>query len=310
MAVTADRLLTGVKRRISMPASQVLLLDSDILQLADDVIKERVVPLLRSVRQDFFVRTTDTAFVEDQAEYDIPYRALGRTLRDLKLYDSSGNHRDIALVAIEDEQYFSNLGSPVGWGFYFKGDKIVIVPTPQDDTYGLQIWWELPPANLCKLEDAGTVTSFTATTVTFSSLPATFVIGAVVDFVQGISGNSTLAMDKTITNVNSTTITFAADVIPTDLAVGDYVSIAQTSPVIQLPNEAYPYLETLTCQRVLEAISDYEGLARLQEDEKIAEKNLKQILEPRAVGESTVFVNRTSLVRGARGRFLTSGYWF
>lgn len=308
MTITSDRFLDGVKRRISLPANENLLSDSDLLQLADDVTKERVVPVIRSVRQDYFVTITDTDFVVDQKYYDIPYRAVGRTIRDLKLRDQNDNRRDMALIAIEDEHYFVPSTIPIG--FYFYGDRIAIVPTPTDDTYGIEIWWEMPPSLLVPVDEAAVVSSLTDTTVTVDAVPSGITTGSVIDFIKGTSGNSTIAYDKTITGIASTTLSFASDVIPDNLAVGDYISLAETTPVLQLPNEAAPLLEALTCQRALGAVSDFEGADRLQKSIDDAEKYLKINLEPRAVGESTVFVNRKSLLRGVRGRFLTSGYYF
>jgi uncharacterized membrane protein len=308
MAVTADRLIAGVKRRITIPASQALITNEDILQYADDCIKYKLVPLIKSVVQDFFVTKTITELVADQREYAIPYRTIGRTLRDLKILDGGDGRYDIPLIAIEDEQYYCQ-GASMPQGHYFYGDRIAIIPTPISTDYSLEIWYELQPSELVVLSDAAVVVSKTATTVVVSSVPSTIVNGSVVDFIQGISGCSTLAMDKTITGLASTTLTFAADEIPSDLAAGDYVSIKQTSPVIQLPDEAYPLLETVTAMRCLQAISDYESIERLKGDEKEEEKNLKLILEPRNRGETTKIIKRNGFLRGFRSR-LNGGYYY
>ena len=84
MAKTTTEFLASVKRRISMPAQQSLLDDDDILSLGDECLTAYVVPMLVSIRQDYFVYVQDTPLVSGQSNYDIPYRALGRSLRDLK----------------------------------------------------------------------------------------------------------------------------------------------------------------------------------------------------------------------------------
>lgn len=301
MAKTADRLLTGVKRRITLPSNEVLIDDSDILQLADDVIKIELVPLLLSLRQDYFVYRSSVTTVANQSVYDIPYRAIGRTLRDLKLRDTGGVVRDLSLLALEDEHLF-----PVGvtpHSFYFRGDKIVLVPTPTGGGFTLDIWWDMPPSELVTLSDVGVVTNVAATSVTVTNAPDTLVPGAVVDFVQARSGNCILYYDKTITGVAGDTISFASGDIPEELIAGDYVCLAQKSPVIMLPDECYPYLETLTAKRVLMSIGDFEGQSALEKGEAQELKMIKLMLEPRIVGESTKIINRRSLLRGVRSRY-------
>ena len=304
MTITADRLLEGVKRRISTPTSQVLMTDADILAIADDITKTYMVPLLMSLNQDYFVTSSEVAFVTDQAEYDIPYRAVGRALRDLKIVDSSDTVRDVSLIPIEDAHRFTQSSTP--HSFYFKGDQVVIVPTPSETTTSIQFWWEEPPSNLVKVDAAGLITAIVSPVVTVATLPSTMIAGVDVDFVKGRSGNSTIGMDKDIVSVLGTDITFASADIPSRLAVGDYVTLAQTTPVVQLPNECYPLLESYVGRRVLLAVGDTDGARAMDEDVRVEDKNLKLMLEPRIQGEPTVIINRNGLLRG-RGFFARRG---
>lgn len=300
MAMTADRLLTGVKRRVSIPASQVLMTDSDILQLADDVTKAYIVPIFLSVRQDFFVTSSLTQLVDAQASYDIPYRAVARGLRDLKVVDASGTTRDVALVAIEDEHRFSQ--TTTIHSFYFKGDKVVLIPAPNSPASGdsVEFWWEQPPANLCKTSDAALITGISGGTITVSSVPSTMTAGVDVDFVKSTSGNATLAYDIDISSVTATTVVVSSSDVPSTLAVGDYISLAETTPYIQLPNEAFTLLESLTGKRVAMSIGDYDAADRLDKDIDKEDKNLKLLCEPRIQGEPTIIINRSGLLRGRR----------
>ena len=300
MAKTADRLLSGVKSRAIVPASQTLFDDEDILSFADDVTEQLMVPLLKAAREEYFVTFSVQAVTSGVRAYDIPYRAVGRGLRDAKLITGTLT-RDLAKIAIEDEHMYTKAGSGTPVGFYFRGDKFVLVPTPSTGSMSLEFWYEMAPSRLVTTGSAAVVTGFTATTVTVSTAPSTLATGTVVDFVRGRSGNSVLAMDKTITNATGSTYTFAAADVPTDLALGDYVSVAETTPVIQLPNEAYPLLETATTRRVLAALGDFEGANVLQKDEDEETKRFKSLIEPRVEGEGTIIINRRGLLRGSRG---------
>lgn len=298
MTVTSDEFVDGVKSRISMPASQALLTDADIRKFGDKVIKAHLVPLLVSMRQDFFVTSSTTATVASQDSYAIPYRAIGRGLRDLKIVDSSSTVRDLALIQIEDCHRFNQTASV--HSFYFKGDKVVLIPTPIDALASLQFWWEEPPQPMCAVASAALITAISSGSITLSNLPSTMTATVTVDFVKGKSGNATIGMDVAIVSASSPTLSFSTSDIPSDLEVGDYVSLAQTSPVVQLPNECLPLLETRTAQRILRSIGDYDGANALADDVKDEEKNLKALLEPRIQGEPTIIMNRNGLLRGRR----------
>ena len=53
MSVDTSRFLRGLKRRITVPAAQQLIGDTGFLELGDDVMLDKMVPLVMSTRQDF-----------------------------------------------------------------------------------------------------------------------------------------------------------------------------------------------------------------------------------------------------------------
>lgn len=296
MTVTCDQFLVGVKRSITIPANQQLMTDQDMLDLGSDSIRDKMIPLLMSTNQNFFVTTYLQNLVVGQSKYPIHYRAVARGLRDLKLVNSTNNTMDLRLIALEDEHLFASQAQPVG--FYFSGDSIMIVPSPIVAGTQLKQFFNLQPNQLVCTTDAAKVTAVAAGVLTCSSVPTTIIAGSVVDFVQGRQGCSTLGMDVVVTSVSGTQIFFTAADIPTDLIIGDYVALAQQSPVVQLPDEAVQLLETLTGMRVLQAIGDYEGAKSNQVSAMQQEKDLLKILQPRIEGESTKVINRNGLLRG------------
>lgn len=279
-----------------IPASQTAFDDDKMLLVADQIVKRKLVPLIMSLRQDYFVYSEEEATVEDQAAYDIPYRAVGRIVRDLKLIDSSDNTRDMTLLPLERAHEYTS--SSTTHSFYFKGDQVVLVPAPTSADYSIEWWYLLQPSKFVKEEDCAEVTSTTLTVVTVPLVPSTITAGVVVDFIRGTAGGRILAMDKTVQSVTSSTITFTSGDIPTDLAEGDWISVKQTTPVAMLPDEAQPLLALMTTQRILRSIGDMEGATSLNEDIKDAEKELKMLLEPRVQGEPTPVFQRYGLLRG------------
>lgn len=309
MTVTADFLVNAAQRRVVVPASQSLLTNTDFLDIANNIMKSRMVTTIESVNQEFFVYDVLIPLVAGVSEYSIPYRALGRALRELKMVSldpndttQTNNTRNLVQVALEDAQVYE--ASALTAGFYFKSDKIRLVPNVPssiDPYQALQAFYRLPPNDLVYTSQAAEVASVSGNDVTVLSVPSTFVVGENVDFIQGVSGNSILAMDKAITNIAGTTISFGSSSVPSDLVAGDWISLAGTSPVINFcPNEAYPYFESCVAHRLAQIMGDFEGMAQLKDDISEDKKNLLSILEPRIDGEPTIIINRSSLVRGNR----------
>lgn len=311
MAITSEYLLAGVKRRISVPANQVLLENSDILAIADTVIRSTIVPMFEAVNQDYFVTVSNVALVASQSTYDIPYRAVGRALRELKIKDSATdeiNIRNLAKVAIPDIELW--LGDTQPTGFYFLGDQITLLPSVSSavQTDYLEMWYRVVPSQLVETSEVATVVSVGATDITVDAVPSGITTSTPVDFVQAKSGSRIYAMDITPTATASTTISFSSSDIPSDLTAGDYIALAGYAPVVtMIPNEAYSLIESLVAKRCLKAIGDFEGAKAIDEDISEEKKGLLKLIEPRIDGEPTVIVNRKGLVRGNK---FTQRRWY
>jgi len=320
-AYTTDKLLAGVKRRLSIPANQYLLDDEDMLAFADDVIQLDLMPAITSLRQDFMVRRTRTSLVSDQASYEIPYRAVGQTLRDLKLRwpDSTtaqpSSARSLNLYQIEDEHIYREGTTP--HGFYFEGDMVILTPTPPSDLtgYELEFWFQMRIGDLVKAENCAVVTNISGDNVTVSSVPSTIEIGTAIDFVRGQQGHNVIDFDKVVTNIAGNILTFNTDEVPNTvtetvtsvLKVGDYICPADTTPVIPLPRGCFSYLETGTALRVAESIGDDSAYAKLDKAIDREREDMQKLLAPRIRGENTKIINRNGLLRGRRYQYRGTG---
>lgn len=300
MAITSEKIVAGVKRRISMPANQVLLNDSDILQFADDIIQSEIIPTIETLNQDYFVYLSEIQLQPSKSKYQIPYRAIGRSLRELKIRNSNNFYRNCPLISIENAYQYQNWSVTVG--FYFEGDQIRLIPnvpsTLPSDQF-LSVWYMLPPSQLVPVSTVATVTQIIGDTVGVDFVPDDITPTVLIDFVQGKSGNSIYSMDIEVIGTSSNAITFfSPSVIPSDLTAGDFICLAGTSPVANfIPNECYPLIESLTSKRCLKAIGDYEGARMLEDDIQTERKNIQMILQPRIEGEPTIIINPYSIAR-------------
>src|SRR5258706_8964153 len=99
MSYTGDDLLSSVKTTCTTPSNQVLMDDSRLFDFANREIKARLVPDIRNINEEFFVALALVPLIAGQDNYSLPYRTVGRTLRDLKITDGAQT-RDIAQIAI------------------------------------------------------------------------------------------------------------------------------------------------------------------------------------------------------------------
>ena len=290
-------LLASIKRGVAIPANQNRYTDVDILAMANEETQTKLLPVLMSLRQEYLVRKDTVAIVAGQFAYPIPYRAVGRTLRDV-LFITGNTLASLPYIQPEDAQYYSNnaysTGTPTG--FYFEGDNVIVIPTPNSTVGSLVLKYALRCSALTDISTAGQITAINTTGnyVTVASMPSILTIGANADFIQGKSGNTIIAMDQTITNISSTNIYFTS--LPSTLAIGDWVSLAETSPVVQLPQEMHQVLAQAVECRLLEGLGDFEGLQA--SSAKLAEKTVAMLslLTPRIQGEQIKIIQRNGLL--------------
>jgi len=300
MAVDTTYLLDAVKRGVTVPSNQVRFTDADILRFGDEETEAVIVPAMTSARLEFFVKYKDMPLVANQAAYKIHYRSIGRTLRFVELRTSTGDLiKDLSYVMPEDVGRITSQAGGDPWAFTVRGDDLILLPTPTTANYVLRQYYELAPAKLIPTSDAGVVQSFSTMTgiVTMSASVTSFATGQSMDLIDYKSGNSNKAEDIISTNVASNLVTFATTDIPSTLTAGDYVCLSNQSPVLQLPNEMHQTLVQSIICRILEALSDFEGLqAAVARRDRILAGALETI-NPRLASQIPVVINTRGLLR-------------
>jgi hypothetical protein len=298
MGYTSTQLLTSVKRGVTMPNYQNRFTDADLLSFADEETESVILPELLGIRQDFLIKYQDIPTADGVANYKIPYRAVGRKLSDLKLFNSDGTFvRDLPNIDAKDKtNYLASSGDPRA--FTVEGENIVLLPTPTNDDFLIRMYYELAPSKLVSLEEAGLITAIDTTTgiVTISTTVTSFTTGIVMDFVDGKSGNSVKGEDLTNTNVSSNLITFAPADLPSTLEVGDYVTLSSETPVVQLPKELTQTLVQAVICRCLESQNDIEALERAVSRLMKKLSAAMALLTPRVENSAPVVINRRGLL--------------
>lgn len=275
---TTQTLLAQVKRYGHFPTNQNTFQDSDLLDILDESMRTYIVPMLMAVREGYFTRYKDYTIDPANGVYPIPERAIGSRLGDVQLV--IGNYIE-QLRLINIGQLDSQVGSPVGArAFTVQGNNIVLIPVPTSGT--LRVYYHTRPSSLVKTTDCGQIISIDTNLnqVVCGSLPASFNLSSVLDLVKNASGFDTLQEDATLANLTGTTLTFNG-ALPTGLQVGDWVCLAQQSPIPQIPVEIMPLLVQKAVVKIYEIQGDQTKSKLAAADLVTKQEDLMKLVTPR-----------------------------
>jgi hypothetical protein len=154
---TTNDLIESVKRRISYPLSQNTFQYSDIVAFLNEELQLSAVPAVKIEHEEYFVYKKTVPLVNGISRYEIPDRAIGMALRDVKYSDMNGNFYDMMRIAPDDKAFFqqSNGSNQTVSKFYVEGNEIVLTPLVQAGASGkLNFFFYLRPNNLVRNDRA------------------------------------------------------------------------------------------------------------------------------------------------------------
>lgn len=291
-AYTTTDLITSIRNRGNIPYTSNdnnVNSDTNLLITATEQLLIKLYPLLQSTREEFYVARKSFAITADQSEYVIPSRASGLVVRDIQIIDGS----NISSLPIIDSERISTTTSGTVEGYYLEHNKIILYPTPATTSGTLRVRYFLRPSRLAATTDCAQIASINtgSNQFTVTSIPTSWATGSVIDIIQQSAPYANLAIDQTTTNISSTTITLAS--LPSTLAVGDWVALAEYSPIPQVPMEFQAILAQLTVVKTLEAMGDREGAAYAFKDLQTDLTNMMTLVTPRNQGERKKVISRS-----------------
>jgi hypothetical protein len=278
MAYDTTRLLAQVNLKGALPSGRFT--DAEILDLATDALTSLVVPLINSTREEYYVLSSDISTVSGTASYNIPDRAVGQVLREVKLISGT----EIVDLTRLDPEDITSTQSGTPFGFYLQANKIVLYPTPDSASTTLRVTYFGRTGYLIATTSAAAITAIAGNVITCVP-PSTWTNANTFDI---IGGSWLRGYDLAATTVAGGSITFTATV-PSDLAVGDYVALAGYSPIPQCPVEAHALLVQLTVVACLEAMGDQTNLGPAKEKADMLAAALKGVLQNRIQGAGRRF---------------------
>jgi hypothetical protein len=290
MGYTNANLIASIKVRASVPENQGDWSDQKILDVANDVLRDTLVPFILAKRSEFYVFDKTYTVTQNQAKYRLPSRAIGATARDLRYVRGTSV---MSLPQIDREEV-TTTSTGVPRAFYLQSNYIVLYQTPASTSDSFTCPFFIRPNALTEVANCVQVTAINALTNTLSvaAVPTTFTVGTVLDLIKGTSSFESLAIDQTILTATSTDLMFTS--IPTDVEVGDWLSLAGYACVPQIPEDLMPVLAQGAAVKILESLGQVDGAQLAQAKFQEALQQVMGILSPRITGEPRRFT--TSLI--------------
>lgn len=287
-AWSSSGLIQSIQRNTLLPASQATYTQADMLALLNEALQSEVIPYILSLAENYFVTTvqipiiqsSSTAYVQASAgsagpnvAYQLPPDAIGKKLVNVSVVTAQG----IMLTLPQVTPW--QIGSQVSYttGCFTQGDLLYLFPAAAySSLVTIQLTYPQAPLALC--DDTGTpaagepssaevgnvaVDTFgkpTGVITVNGTLPSSFTVGAVVNFVSGQPQFRTTAA-AAITNISGFQLT-VDPVVLTDaqgratVNVGDWVANVGYAPFLQLPVEARNLVTQAAIVKILEGLGD------------------------------------------------------
>lgn len=299
--LTTSKLIDSVKQRAMLPTNSKTFSDDDLVGILNEEMDTGIVPEVLKQHEEYYTVSEDQPFVEGQTRYRIPYRAIGNKLRDVAYIDTNGNFYELSRISLEElSDYQNDNNFSLEEVFYVEHNEIVF-PRKEKSGGTLRMYFHLRPNSLVLEGQVSVITAINRVSgiITVSSLPTSFNSAPVMDFVASKSPNRIEGYDIQPISVNTENkeVEFNVGDIPEYLSIGDFICLAQESPVPQIPVEMHTMLAQKAAIFCLEALNDTEGLSNAQRKMERMERDIDTIINNRVEGAPKKIVNRRGTVR-------------
>jgi len=315
---TSDDLVLSVKRRANIPDSQDMISNDEILEFANEEMLLNFIPLVYSRHEDYYLVRQVIPLEAGKVRYPIPYRAIATKVREVAYSGSNSGLTEMFRVSVDD---ITSIGYSGTGHYYFEGEELVINADPStfNDTGSIVVFYSLRPNALVDSSRVGVITGIstlddTYTQLNFTELPPQWVIGNEIDFVKTKSPHRVVVYDKLIQDVGTvgaeSYITINTVDLPDTIVVGDRVTSAGESDIVNAPSDLHAMLAQMVAERVLESIGDQAGLKAAAAKLAKMEHNSSLILDNRSTGSPIKVRVRNGTLRnsglGNKGRGYSS----
>lgn len=285
MSWTTADLLTAIKNSQMFPdASTGSLSSAALLQYATEELHITIAPMILAVREKYYETYQDTAYTTATTSIAIPARALGGAVSVVQYLFGT----DIrSLEPIDPGNMSTTQGTIEPTNFYFQNNSIIPYPSPNGSQGTLRQRYFQRPNRLEQISNCAQITAFNSgTKVATCTPPSTWTTSNTFDFIPQTASQATpYNLGSVISAISATTITFTLTAAQAALVnVGDWIALAEFTPIPEMPFELQPVLVQATCCRALGALNDQTALATAKAILKELMDKGTRLLTPRDQG--------------------------
>lgn len=271
VSYTTAKLIASVKRRAMLPTSQSLFTDQRIIDFATDELQQTIVPIIMSMREDFFVVHKDFDAVGNNPYIvEIPSDAVGMKIKGIGQLIDQVYVNLPRLDEIDVNRRFL-------YGFVVEGNKLKIYSNVANK---FRMFYFQRTLELCLEKESAQIVAIDPLTneVTVNAIPASWNTNTVLNSIQSVQPFKTVKSEAQIVSLSSPLIQLNS---VDDLQVGDWLAVEGYSPIPQIPVEAQKVLEQGTVVKCLEATGDREGMAASEKKYELNVQNMLKLIAPR-----------------------------
>lgn len=161
---TSTDLIEAVKRKMSMPLTQVTFSDEDILDFANEEMFLAQIPSIMQYHEEYLVYRHPVRILDNVRRYDIPERAIGMKLRDLFFKDDQGNLFEMTNIGAGNQDFFqqTSFGNNTPRLFFIENNSVVLSPNVITSVPGsLEMVYFLRPNSMVANDRAAICANFT-----------------------------------------------------------------------------------------------------------------------------------------------------
>ena len=294
----ADSLAAEVNLHCLNPVSSNTFQLADIVTLMGCNMSLHIVPLMKSVGQDYFVMNVDLPITAGKSAYTIPPRAIGNAIRDVVLLDASGNEialNNLAREYIKIQFPFNFIPSIWSFGQYMTANEVNLYNTfiQSYTAYTLRFITERRPGTLTLSTTCGQITGISGKTLNLSFVDSAWTTATTFDLINQLPPFQSLGDDLAITGLTAGTPgTLTLSSVPSGIAKGQWICPAMMSCIPQIPYEFYPLLIEHTVADVARALDMSQLLAATEASIEKFETNALKLARPRIAGSPKVIINK------------------
>jgi hypothetical protein len=275
-------------------SSSSSLSDQEILDLLDDSFRSYLVPMSKTLREEWWVGPSDLVLLTDANGAVTVPDTVASTLRTVS-WDNAGVLRPLSRIEPERSFNYLRINGNIPLGFELRGYTLVLLPKVPN--ISVHITAMLRPPQMVLTSEAGEVVSRAGAALTLDAVPLAWQSSAPtqVDVVSSVSPFSVVGTFGVVSLAGSV-LTLDAD--PGSDAI--WVADVGYSPFPNVPIELHPLLEQDAIVQLFSGLGDKRLLDAAKRRDEL-EKAAKATMGPRTQGHARPIVNYAA--PGMRGGY-------